>query len=188
MKKKIEPTKLSPNEINKLSGNRLKECMDLKEKKASELSRWIEGKGFICSDKYISLIKNGHRPISPSNAYLFAEFLGVDSGYLLGKDFWLAQSYDEYQGIVNDMEKQLKQQEADLEKLHLYDNYLKPCGYKVDMTINLDGGPPSYKIIGKGKTVVFSEDEMKKFKREIDKYIKLKMDALMLEHKIDSST
>lgn len=184
MKKTNTPMKLSTNEKNKLSGNRLKECMDLREKKATELSRWIEDKGFICSDKYISLIKNGKRPISPSNAYLFAECLKIDSGYLLGKDDFRAESYQDYL----EKEESNRQVKKVAQQMSKYDYLLEPYGYYVRSC--LADGPDgtnttTYQIQHNDQMAHIPDKEMKKFKKDVDDFIRLKMDALMDKYEFD---
>lgn len=171
---------------NKISGRRLTECMKLKKMKIAELSDWIStNKGMDSySMQYISQMRTGHRAISSQNAFLFAECLGIDSGYLLGKDNFIAQSYEEYLSIIGSKEKWKEQLQSDRAELHKYDGYLHPCGYKViEATFNPEGKPTEYRIAHNGNEAMISVSEMQKFKKAIDEQIQLRMKALMDKYK-----
>lgn len=134
----------------------------------------------VFSIQYISQMRTGHRAISPQSAFLFAECLDIDPDYLLGKDHYLAKSYEEYLGIIGDMEKQKKQFKSDKSNYHKYDDYLRPCGYTViEMECAEDYEPIEYTIAHKGIEATIPANEMKKFKKAIDEQIRLRMEALM---------
>lgn len=185
-RKQIPLTKLDSNTRNKIAGSRLKECMKSKNMKLSEMAEWIyTNKGMDSySIQYISQMRNGHRAISAENAFMFSECLEIDSGYLLGKDFWLAKSYDEYLGIMKDMNNQLEQQKSNRADLHLYDSYLKDNGYKIEEAVFYDMKPKEYHVSDRAERIaVIPASEMKKFKKAIDEQIQLRMKALMDKYK-----
>lgn len=175
-------------EERKKAGKRLKECM--KQRKLS-LSGFVDlisdETGLIFSEQTISQLRTGYRRITEQNAFIFADLLGIEAGYLLGKDGFSASSYEEYLSFMDDLEKQ----KADLEKwkeqiradkshYHKYDAYLKSCGYEViDMECTQEGRPTKYKIASSGTEKWISVKDMEKFRKAINEQIQLRMGALM---------
>lgn len=171
----------------KASGSRLKECMDAKGIKNGEMcaKMSIQFQDSF-SEQYLAQMRSGSSAISKKRAFRFAEILEIDADYLLGKDGFKAASYKEYLQLIEDRSR-FKDAISEMKK---YDHYLECCGYYV-VGSNGDGTQTTeYQIQRKRKSkdapnlALIPADEMEQFKREVDKFIRLKMDALMMEHEL----
>lgn len=87
------------------SGSRLKECMKLRKKKNKDMCTWLQLKGSNINTDYLSQLRGDKRPISYDNALLFAKYLNIDEGYLMGKDKFVASTYSEYLSIMDKKEQ-----------------------------------------------------------------------------------
>lgn len=75
--------------LNKIRGNRLKRCRELRKLTQAQLADTV---GF--TDKYINMLENGNRPIDWNKANTFSKVLDVSAEYLMGQTDVVSCSYN----------------------------------------------------------------------------------------------
>lgn len=166
----------------KKAGERLKECMKLRNISNAEFIGLIKNEQVIDSS-FFSQMRNGTRSITYDNALLFAKYLDVDHGYLLGEDDFESNNYQEYEKRKN-AEKEIPKHK---EKWLYYSRYLKPVGSRIINTGIPDDCPEKgYITIMYGtERADISFSEMDEFHEEIESYIRKALAHMMQKHKYD---
>lgn len=176
---------ISTEERRKKQADRLKECMKLAGKRQADLIRLTKLRFDIpIKSGHLSMILKANRSLPDDYAECFASILGVDYGYLIGSDLFRADSYQDYL----EKEKSQKGFRKAIQQMSQYDNYLVPYGYYVKfcLTDGLYGtNVTTYQIHHNEQMANIPDKEMKQFKKDVDAFIRLKMDALMDRYAFD---
>lgn len=164
---------------------RLKECMMLAGKKQTDLIRLTKSRYDVSiKSSLLTMILKAERSLADDYAEYFASILNVEYGYLIGSDLFRAESYKDYL----EKEKSRKGFKKAIQQMSQYDPLIEPYGYYVKFCL-ADGPEGSnvttYQIHHNGQMANIPDKEMIQFKKDVDAFIRLKMDALMDRYHFD---
>ena len=181
---------ISTDDKRKALADRLNECMELNGKTQADLIRHTkEDYGVLIKSGYLSMILQGKRTLPEDYAEYFSNILGVEYGYLIGSDKFVAKSYEDFRTITGTIETVMEQLHLEMEeKRKKYDTFLVPCGYKTEAFFAPDGTPVEYKIKYKStstrwKYVTISAQEMEQFRKDVENYIHGQVSLMINRHK-----
>lgn len=176
---------INTDDKREAQASRLKECMKLSGRKQADLIRLTKLRFNIdVKSSHLSMILKAKRSLPDDYAEYFASILDVEYGYLIGSDLFRAESYQDYL----EKEKSQKGFKKAIQQMSQYDSLIEPYGYYVKACL-ADGPEGSnvttYQIHRNGQMANIPDKEMIQFKKDVDAFIRLKMDALMDRYRFD---
>lgn len=160
-----ETSKQKNKERNVVVGKRLQELMTLKGVKNAELSRALEHRynDVLALSNLCNYIK-GVVPIASQKIERICDILGVDEGYLKGKDKFACETYSEYCEWAELFEKN----NVDFVK---YDLLLKPAKCFLMSEMNPDDEQIEYRVNYDTETKTFTAQDMENFYQRVIDFI-----------------
>ncbi len=171
--------KLTASEKNIIASKRLKYVMKLRKKRPVDLINYVlENTDIYVSAPMMSQYLDGKKHIPQNMAVVFAEYLNIDAGYILGLDGFNAHNDDYYVycSVLNTFNN-FKNLEG---KTDIYDVYLSHEGYRVKSFKTTSQKITRCNITDKeGREYILTPKKLDQYVKDLKKYYKTRTKELI---------
>lgn len=177
----LEARKKQTRENRKNVASRLLECMEMENKKQSEIILSLKNlKHIEITSAHLSMILKGSRTLPNDYAIAISDILKIDSGYLLGADDFKYKNYKAFCG----RHKSEQQDEKLLSAFRECSRYVSHCGGKtINVIMNADNSKVEfYTVSFERKNIDIPPEEFEALKKDIDTYARACMKKISLQY------
>ena len=122
------------------------------------------------------MILSASRTLPQVFAFMFADILSIDAGYLTGQDNYRATDYSEYLEIM----KSRAEYDILFDNYTKYDTLLDQFGYRKVCVVQ-DSDHSRFYLRHRGQTAGIPEEELDRLIEDVTRYIKKKLSIIMEE-------